>query len=456
MLLLRFELDYLTKWLYRKDRKPLLIRGARQVGKSTLVRSLAQSESLNLVEIDFEKNPEYAELFSSQEPETILSLLSVQLNRNIDLASTLLFLDEIQRVPELLKVLRYFYEKMPQLPVIVAGSLLDLNLKDVRFSMPVGRIEYLYLNPMSFEAFLLATNKNNMLEFLNTYQIGQNVPFVLHQKLLKCVREYYIVGGLPEVVAKYAENYDFIELDRVKKNLLLAYQEDFAKYASLLEQNRMRLIFRKVPRMLGEKFKYVHIDPEQKSILIRSALENLTLSRIINIAYHSSANGLPLGAEINEKIFKTYFLDIGLVISALDLNILNFDDMLGCNLVNSGKIAEQFVAGELLQYRKLYEEPSLHYWLREQKSSSAEVDFVIPFNGKILPIEVKAGAQGTLKSLHYFLKEKKLDFAIRICNQLPVLIKQDVCVADSVISYKLMTLPFYLIGQLERLLTSTA
>jgi predicted AAA+ superfamily ATPase len=448
----RTELDYLSNWLHRKDRKPLIIRGARQVGKSTLARLLAQKESKQLIEIDFEKNPEYAELFSSQEPETIINLLSVQLNKHISPSKSLLFLDEIQRTPELLKTLRYFYEKMPELAVISAGSLLDLTLKNINFSIPVGRIEYLYLGPLTFEAFLIATQNSKACEFLINYELNQEIPQAIHNKLLESVKNYFIVGGLPEAVAKYSDCKDFIEIERFKKSLITSYQEDFAKYASIAEQNRMRLIFQKIPRMLGEKFKYSHIDPEQKSSQIKTALEHLALARLINIIYHSAANGLPLDAEINEKHFKTYFLDIGLASSALDLNVLHFNNISDYSLVNSGKIAEQFIAQELLQLRKPYEQPNLHYWLREQKSSAAEVDFIIPFNGKIIPIEVKAGQSGSLKSLHYFLNEKKLNLAVRFCNQLPSLHNSTVQVANNSLSYQLLTLPFYLVGQLKRLL----
>lgn len=214
----------------------------------------------------------------------------------------------------------------------------------------------------------------------------------------------------------------------------------------------MRLIFNKIPRILGEKFKYSQIDPDVRSTAIKTSLHAMDLARIIHLVYHTDANGLPLGAEINDKIFKTYFMDVGLVTSALDLSILDFKDNQDYTLVNSGKIAEQFIAQSLLQCRELYEKPSLYYWLREQKSSSAEVDFVISFQGQIIPIEVKAGTSGSLKSLHYFLNEKNLHLGVRFCSQLPSILKTTVHTAAHPLNYQLLTLPFYLIGQLRRLL----
>lgn len=450
--LYRFELDYLSTWFHRADRKPLLIRGARQVGKSTLVRLLAKKESKQLIELDFENNPDLADLFKSQDPKTILSLLSVQLGQNIQPGSVILFLDELQKTPQILATLRYFYEKMPELAVIATGSLLDFSLKNIQFSMPVGRIEYLYLMPMSFEAFLIAVNKSHLVDFLNQYQLSQDIPLSIHIALLNEVKRYFIVGGLPEAVAQYVKTDSFVDVERTKKSLIIGYQDDFSKYATLAEQERMRLIFNKVPRMLGEKFKYSHLDPNQKSTVIKTALDALNVARIIHIAYHTDANGLPLGAEMNEKQFKPYFLDLGLVASALDLSILDFENDLDFTLINAGKMAEQFMAQVLLQFRALYEPPSLYYWLREKKSASAEIDFVIPFHGKVIPIEVKAGTTGTLKSLHYFLSEKKLHMGVRICNQPPSLIHSAVQIHGAELSFQLLTLPFYLAGQLHRLL----
>lgn len=449
----RKELDYLAKWLDRSDRKPIIIRGARQVGKSTLVRLCAQKSKKQLIEIDFEKNPEYADLFKSQDPKTILALFETVLNKNIYSTSAILFLDEIQKKPELLQTLRYFYENMPELPVIVAGSLLDFALQELHFSIPVGRVEYLYLGPLSFEDFLGALEQSKLVDFIRHFTMDQTIPEPIHQTLLRYIKIYSVVGGLPQTVSNYIQNKNFHDVERIKKSLLISYQEDFAKYASIAEQNRLRLIFNKILRMLGEKFKYSRIDPEQKSTTIKSALDQLQVAKLIHLVYHTDANGLPLGAEMHEKNFKTYFLDIGLVMSALDLSALSLADDIDFSLINSGKIAEQFIAQELLQLRELYEPPILYYWMRDQKSAQAELDFVIPFQGGIVPIEVKTGAHGTLKSLHYFLHEKHRKLGVRFYSGQATLHKSTVHINNTSLTFKLLSLPFYLVNQLERLLS---
>ena len=452
--LYRLELGYLNEWIARAHRKPLVIRGARQVGKSTLVRLFAKEQQLDLIELDFEQKPENADLFNSKDPTIILALLSVKLGKDIDPKRTLLFLDEIQKTPSIIACLRYFYEQMPTLPVICAGSLLDLALADINFSIPVGRIDYLYLGPMSFQAFLLALGKKQLLDFIKNYKLSDILPLSLHQSLLDLLKIYYIVGGLPESVARYVATSSFIESERTKQALLQAYQEDFSKYASRSRQQHMRLLFHKIPRMLGEKFKYSNVSREEKSTTIKEALDSLSLARIITQVNHTDANGLPLGAEVNEKYFKIYFLDVGLGSSVLDLNILSFPIDQDLVLVNSGKISEQFIAQHLLHFRSLNESPALYYWHREVRSASAEIDFVVAFGGKVIPIEVKAGTSGSLKSLHYFLRDKDLNWGVRFCSQRPSVSSEQVTLSTGECrSYQLLSLPLYLVEELARFLS---
>lgn len=452
-MLKRSQLNYLKEWFYRPNRKPLIIKGARQVGKSTLVQLFAKQQNLELITINLEQSPQDAALFISNDPKIIINLISVKINKILDLKNTLLFLDEVQKTPQVILSLRYFYECMPELPIICTGSLLDLALININFSMPVGRVEYLYLGVMSFQEFLLALGNNQLLDFIKNYKLTEQFPLALHNKLLELLKIYFIVGGLPESVASYVNNNNFLDPKRILANLVNSYQEDFAKYASLAQQQYMRLVFNKVPKIIGEKFKYSNISKEYKSTVIKSALDNLVLAKIINKINHTNANGVPLGAEINENHFKTYFLDVGLISCILDLNILDFMQYPDLNLVNSGKIAEQFVAQHLLYLREYYEEPKLYYWDKEKKGSSAEIDFVIALNGQIIPIEVKSGSSGTLKSLHYFLKEKKLRLGVKFSSQMPsVLQEQALLSSGEKITYKLVSLPLYLVEESERLL----
>ncbi len=451
--LYRFELKYLADWLVESYRKPLIIKGARQVGKSTLVTLFAQQQGLELLTIDFEKTPDSASLFASNDPKKIISMLSAKFSIKIIPGRTLLFIDEVQKTPEVLLTLRYFYEEMPELAIICAGSLLDLALTEINFSMPVGRISYLYMGPMSFQAFLLALGHEQLVEFLKDYVLNTDIPIAIHHQLIDLLKIYCIVGGLPESIRSYVENNDFLKTDQVKQTLINAYQDDFAKYATVSQQQRMRQIFNTVPKTLGEKFKPSNISREEKSTVIKEAFEKLVLAKIVLKVCTTDANGLPLGAEENLDFYKAYFLDVGLVCTALDLNYLSFPQNEDITLINSGKIAEQFIAQHLLYARKYYETPALYYWAREHKSASAEIDFIFAHNGKIVPIEVKAGASGTLKSLHYFLREKKLHFGVKFSSLPPKITEEKAkLVTGELCNYKLLSLPLYMVEELPRLL----
>ncbi len=450
----RFALDDMAHWFKQSKRKPLVLRGARQVGKSTLVRMFANQQSLELLSLDFEKIPDLALLFESNEPKKILELLSNKFSRSINPNTTLLFLDEIQKTPQVLLSLRYFYEEMPNLAIVAAGSLLDLALKEINFSMPVGRISNMYLGPLSFKEFLRAMGHEQLMNFLTTYKLQEKINLAIHQQLLDLLKTYFIVGGLPESITSYSENNNIVGSEQAKQELIINYQDDFAKYATKSQQDRMRLIFNTVPKILGEKFGPSKINKEEKSIYVKEALEKLVLAKLITKVCKSDANGLPLGAELHQNFFKTYLLDVGLVATALDLNYFSFPKNEDLTLINSGKIAEQFIAQHLLNLRKSYEAPSLYYWVREQKSSSAEVDFVIAHQGAVIPIEVKAGACGTLKSLHLFLQEKKLPLGVRFSSQLPSITNETINIPRYVAhKYQLLSLPLYLVEEVYRLLS---
>lgn len=450
----RFGLQYLQDWFQQADRKPLIIRGARQVGKSTLVKLFAEQNKLTLLTLDFEQAPEHADFFASKIPSTIVNLLSTKLSMPMDPKNTILFLDEIQKTPEVIASLRYFYEQMPELGIICAGSLLDLALEQINFSMPVGRVSYMFMGPMTFQEFLLALGHKQLVRFLNTYALGDPIPGGIHKTLLKLLKDYCFIGGLPEAVRSYVKREEIFGVDQIKHALINSYQEDFAKYATPTQQQRMRNIFNIVPQILGEKFKYSNISKDEKSTVTRGALDKLVLAKIITKVCNTAANGLPLGAEANVDFYKTFFLDVGLVCTALDLNYANFSTSLDITLVNSGKIAEQFIAQHLLYSRSYYETPALYYWAREKKSASAKIDFLIANNGKIIPIEVKAGASGTLKSLHYFLQEKRLNLGVKFSSQMPSkTIERVKSSPGEELEYQLLSLPLYMVEELSRLLS---
>ncbi len=449
----RSQLKYLHDWALQPKHKPLIIRGARQVGKSTVVAMLAEKLDFNLCTVDFEKKPQYCELFNSNEPQTIIELLSIQLKQDIIPGRTILFLDEIQATPQVISCLRYFYESLPELHVLAAGSLLEFALQDMHYSIPVGRIEYMYMGPLSFEEFLLAVDEKQAVDFLHNFRFEQTIPTVLHEKFLKLLANYYIVGGMPEVVASYVEYKNLSLVERIKNAIVDTFQNDFSKYSKGDDLFILQKTFNKIPLQIGNKFQYVNIDNTIKPQKISQALDKLCLAKIATKVFHTSANGIPLGAEQNDKRFKVIYLDIGLVNTILGLNLLDLMQAESLMLVNQGALAEQLIGQQLLDLRPLYETPRLFYWSRDKKGSEAELDYIVNLQQHIIPVEVKSGKSGTLKSLHTFLHEKDLHIAVRVNTNLPLITQDAITMSTGVkLQYKLISLPLYLVGQMYRLI----
>lgn len=438
----RNALEYITKWHQRENRKPLIVRGARQVGKSYLVREFIRRESLSLVEINFEKNPEAATLFDKGSIQKTCELLQIAYKTRLEPETTVLFLDEIQAAPQVIPVLRYFYEERPELRILAAGSLLEFVLKDHSFSMPVGRLEYLHLGPMTFEEFLEANGEQGLKKWIGEIQWKDPIPLPLHQQLMEQMRTYCVTGGMPEAVKIFLDN-SWEGCEAAKQNMLSTYQDDFSKYRNRISDLRLRKVFQKIPRLIGEKLKYVHIDPLERAKDLSQALDLLCMARVAHRVYHSSSNGVPLGAQINQKFFKLLFLDVGLVSSVCGLNLLDFAKEEEVNFVHQGKLAEQLVGQHLLYDQPPYQTPELHYWAREEKNASAEVDYVVSAGSQVIPIEVKSGKSGSLRSLHLFLKEKKLPLGVRFNSEPPTVLKEK--------DFTLVSFPFYLLGQWKRL-----
>src|SRR3989338_5188658 len=225
----RNALEYISKWYRKESRKPLIIRGARQVGKSYLVREFAKRESLSLLEINFEKNPELGDLFNKRPVQKTCDFLEIHYKTRIEPQKTLLFLDEIQAAPQVIPVLRYFYEERPELSIIAAGSLLEFVLKDHSFSMPVGRLEYLHLGPMTFEEFLEANGEQSLKKFIGEFHLKETIPLPLHQRLMEQIRIFCVTGGMPEAVSSFLQN-SWEGCESVKRNMLSTYEDDFSKY----------------------------------------------------------------------------------------------------------------------------------------------------------------------------------------------------------------------------------
>jgi len=443
---------YLTEWHGKEHRKPLVLRGARQVGKSTLVRHVADKNRLILNEVNLERNLYLNDIFKTLDMSLVTKELDAFFGRPIQAPGALLFLDEIQATPHAIQALRYFYEEMPDLPVISAGSLLDFALADHDFSMPVGRIEYYHLGPMTFSEFLTAVEPE-LTEHIRHFQLDQPIPLTAHQKLVKRQREFLFVGGMPEAVGVFATGGALPDVTAVHRSIAGTYQDDFAKYARQKELALMQKVFRQIPRMIGQKIKYSTISKEDKSRNVKAIIDLLVKARVCHQIFHSHCSGVPLTADIQENVYKLIFMDVGVAAYLTGLDWIALNALDGDGLVNEGKLTEQFVGQHLLNP---LEPPQLTYWLREGKTANAETDYVTSNGNWVVPIEVKAGKSGTLKSLHQFAERKKSPFCVRFDLNLPEvrLISHSIRVdADTVqVSFSLLSLPLYLVEALPGLL----
>ncbi len=454
----RKQLEFLETWLRNKNRKPVIIRGARQVGKSTLVELFAREQQKTLRLVNLERHPELSSVFSTKDPQQIIQQLEFLPNMGRVGADSFLFLDEIQAVPEAIPALRYFYEDLPELPVVSAGSLLEFALTDHTFSMPVGRVQYLHMGPMTFSEFLLAVGEERLNDFITHYKLGQTVGEVVHQRLLELLRSYYYVGGMPEAVAVFAETRSYKSVSEVHNSIIETYRDDFPKYAGTRNLSRMLNVFNFAARNIGIKIKYSNISTRDQSITIKKDIELLAMARVISKVIHSHCSGLPLQADVEEKVYKLLFLDVGLMNAICGLDWRSISQMEEIKLVNQGAVAEQFI-GQHLQ-AMLADSPNreLNYWLREGRSSNAELDFVIALGGDIIPIEVKSGATGSLKSLHQFMGSKPAPVAVRFDTQLPSVQQIDTVInmnkQRKQVKYQLISLPLYLVERLECIVES--
>ncbi len=410
---LKREIDKeLELWLQASNRKPLLLRGARQVGKSSAIRELGKKFN-HFIEINFDANPELAAVFvGGFNMTTICEKIAVATLTPIIEGKTLLFFDEIQSCIPAISSLRYFYEKMPNLHVIATGSLIEFALSEVP-SFGVGRIRSLFVYPFSFNEFLVANKEIMLLEILKKAKPENEFPELYHNKLKGYLKKFLVIGGMPEAVKTYIQNGNLLEVQRVLDDLMISIQADFVKYKSNISSNRIREVFEAVVQQMGNKFSYSYPNATMNNVQIKEILELLRLAGLIYFVTHSASNGIPVGAEINPKKRKILILDTGIFQRILGLNIADLlieDDFV---TINKGNIAELLVGLELLKSECCFTKTDLNYWHRESKNSQAEVDYVIQKQEILIPVEVKSGTKGAMQSMHLFMEEKKSQFGIR-------------------------------------------
>lgn len=400
----RLVYSALVDWSKSSHRKPLLLRGARQVGKTFLARKLSETFT-HFIEVNFLAEKRIHALFKGDiSVERILESLATIYGKPIMDGQTLLFFDEIQECPEAITALRFLYEKRPMLHVISAGSLLEFALAEIP-SFGVGRVESLFMYPISFDEYLAGRSEHMLLEYLQHASPKKNDPIV-HEKLLMIFKEFLFHGGLPEVAATFLETRNYQMTAALLDDLRLSFEDDFAKYRKRVPEVRLREVVRSVSLQAGKKFVFSHAYQDAKAGQVQQALSLLVQAGIVHTIYHSSANGLPLGGEINAKKFKAIPFDHGVYqrsigITPAELLIKEFDP------INKGALAEVYAGCALLAHSSAKRKGELFYWHREQKSSCAEVDFVVQIDQKIVPLEIKSGSKGSMQSMFSFLDEKR-------------------------------------------------
>ena len=434
------EIDHaLLEWQQSPTRHPLLLRGARQVGKTYAVQKFGKTQFKDFIEINFEREPSLKSLFSSLIPQEIVDRIELRYKREVVPGQTLIFLDEIQECPKAIMALRYFKEEMPALHVIGAGSLLEFALKNEDFRMPVGRVEFMFLYPLSFREFLSALDHDILLEKLDKASIDHPIDNFVHEEALKLIRTYFAIGGMPASVATYKELQSLPKCQNIQTNLLMTYRSDFGKYARLNEHKYLARIFEQIPLHIAQWLKYTKLDPGADTRSLKNALKKLCDAGLIHKVHATRATGIPLIGSLNPKKFKPLYLDIGLAHRAcqIDMDLLLNTDLM---LINQGALAEQFVGQELLANHPINEQAKLFFWSRENRTDAAEVDYLQTINGTIIPIEVKSGATGRLRSLQLFLQEKQASIGVRI-STLPLAQHGNI-----------LSVPFYLIHKLPQLI----
>jgi uncharacterized protein len=406
---------HLDKWKSDPYRKPLLLRGARQVGKTYAIRRLG-GQFKSFVEVNFERLEGAASIFEKDlAPEKMILSLSLLLKTPIVPGETLLFLDEVQDSPRAILALRYFYEEMPELHVIAAGSLLEFAIAKV--GVPVGRISMLYMYPLSFLEYLVATGNRLIGKEILEHQAGVPIEEAVHNKILDLLGEYLSIGGMPEAVARWIQTQDPASALNVLQQIAATYRQDFEKYARKAQVKYLEQLFRQIPHVVGKEFSYREIHGEYRKRELAPALELLERANIVHTIRRASGQGIPIGVEIDFDTFKVIYLDVGLCQAILgsDISVWFLRPLEGFE--NRGEIAEGFIGQELICYASPDSKAEIHFWKRKEKNSAAEVDYLIQRGELILPIEVKSGHGSTLRSLHLFLEtHPKSTFGIRFSS----------------------------------------
>lgn len=428
-------IKYLEDWQQRPNRRPLVIRGARQVGKTSAVLIFAGLRFKNLIYLNLEK-AEHLRLFRNDlSLDEFFTIVKAEFNTAIVPNETLIFIDEIQNSPPLIKLLRFFYEERPDLHVLAAGSLLEAKIEKEGFSFPVGRVEFCYLYPLDFFEYLEAKGEGQLLQILREANFNQDIPDAVHQIALRNFYEYAMIGGMPGIVSEYLKQKDINRLKSLYSALLTGYMEDVFKYASQAEAKYLSYIIEAAPFFAGSHITYEKFGGSNfRSREMSRAFSLLEKVMLLFQVRATASKGIPLIPK-EKRAKKLICLDVGLV--NYRMNILN-DYLAITDLDNfyQGRIAEQITAQNL--FSLFIDVPAeVFYWARDKKEGSAEVDFCLNLAGRALGIEVKSGKTGRLKSLLIFAEQNQRSLLMRIYS--------GKLRKERVKEFNLISVPFYLL-----------
>ncbi|MCL2184967.1 MAG: AAA family ATPase [Treponema sp.] len=402
----------LAFWVQEEGRKPLLLRGARQVGKTSAVRALGKKFKF-YVEINFDDDKEACEFFKMNlDPAQICSRLSVYVQTPIIPGETLIFFDEVQSCVDVIKSLRYFYEKYPAQHIIAAGSLLEFALDEIP-SFGVGRLHSEFMYPFSFYEFLEASGEEMLSDACKNADPENPLPEPIHKKLIDRFKVFLLVGGMPEAVAGFLQTKNLLDSQKIIEDIINTFRDDFSKYRKRMPSLILNEVFESVMYQVQGKFIYEHAAVETGNARVKQALEMLIMAGLAIPVTHSAANGIPIGAEINPKYRRIIPCDTGIFLHILGIDVSKILLTEDFKTINQGALAEIFAGLELLKSGRTHAQRQLYCWSREKAQSSAQIDYLIQRGTSIIPIEVKSGTQGGMKSLDIFMKEKNITHGIR-------------------------------------------
>lgn len=437
-------LKNLNAWKNRSGRRPLILRGARQVGKTTVINMFSKEFDV-FVELNLDLYSDIQVFKEEYGIDEIIQAVQVYKNISFGKGSVLIFIDEIQNSPQAVKMLRYFYEKHPDIFVIGAGSLLEMALEKEDISFPVGRVEFLYLYPFSFSEFLEASEEKILLEIL----LSGKIPDYAHDRLLKLFHTYTLIGGMPAIVKNYLENKEVTGLKTIYESLLISFVNDSEKYArNQTMRNVIGHCLNTIPQETGKRIKFQNFgNSDYRSREVGEAIRLLEKAMLIFLVYPATNTSVPSIIDYKRSP-KLQFFDTGMInyFTKIQPEYFKYDDL--CDIYR-GLIAEHIIRQEITASDLTTNDP-VTMWTRESKSSNAEVDIIIQVKGQIIPVEVKSGSSGSLKSLRLFMDESKNGLAVRLCQNMMNVEKITTPAGKNI---RLLNIPYYLAGQLQNIIS---